>query len=114
MWQYILKVGVTAIIVIAVTEIAKRSSVWGGLLASLPLVSLLAFIWIYFDTGDKQTIAALSVNIFWLVLASLPLFLVLPALLRSGWSFWPSLATASVATIAAYAALLWLLRQFQG
>jgi hypothetical protein len=109
MWQLALKVALTAVVVVAVSEIAKRSSLWGAVLASLPLTSLLAFVWIYLETGNAQSIAQLSQSIFWLVLASLPLFLALPFLLRYGWPFWPSLGVACVVTVGAYTGLVWLL-----
>jgi hypothetical protein len=110
-WQFVLKVATTAIVVVAVAEIAKRSTFWGAVLASLPLTSLLAFVWLYLDTGDSQPVANLSRGIFWLVLASLPLFAILPALLNSGWKFWPSLLLSSLVTIGAYFALVWLLQR---
>lgn len=110
-WQLVLKVAITAIVVVAVAEIAKRSSLWGAVLASLPLTSLLAFIWLYVDTGDPQPVANLSRGIFWLVLASLPLFAILPALLNSGWKFWPSLLLSTVVTVGAYLGLVWLLQR---
>lgn len=109
MWEYIAKTLVTVAVVIAVAEIGKRSSFWGALLASLPLTSLLAFVWLYFDSRSIEAVADLSHGIFWLVLASLPLFLVLPALLRAGVSFWLSLGLACLAMIAAYFGLVWLL-----
>ena len=84
---------ITAIVVVAVSEIAKRNSLWAGLLASLPLTSLLAFVWIYLDSGNADQVATLSRSIFWLVLPSLLLFLLLPWLLRLGVGFWPSLAS---------------------
>ena len=109
MWQLVIKTVLTAIIVVAVSEIAKRSSFWGALIASLPLTSLLAFVWIYLDTGNTQNIAALAHAIFWLVLASLPLFLILPALLRYGVAFWPSLGLACTITVGVYYSLVWVL-----
>lgn len=109
MWYYAIKVAVSAIVIVAVAEIAKRSSIWAAALASLPMTSLLAFIWLYLDTGDTVRVAALSQNIFWLVLPSLVLLLVLPVLLRAGWTFWPSLLTSCAATALAYAAMVWLL-----
>lgn len=109
MWQLIIKTVLTAIIVVVVSEITKRSSFWGAVIASLPLTSLLAFVWLYLETGNTQTIMALSHGIFWLVLASLPLFLILPALLRYGWGFWPSLGLACTITIGAYYVLVWVL-----
>jgi len=108
-WQFLIKIAVTVAIVVAVSEIAKRSSFWGALLASLPLTSLLAFIWVYLETGNAHAVANLSHGIFWLVLASLPLFAVLPALLRAGTPFWPSLGVACAVTVAAYSGLIWLL-----
>lgn len=112
MWQYVFKVLLTAAVVVAISEISKRTTFWGAALASLPLTSLLAFVWLYVDTGDTQRVAALSQGIFWLVLPSLPLFLLLPLLLRGGVGFWPSLAVSCVITAAAYFAMVWLLSRF--
>lgn len=109
MWQYVIKIVLTVIVVIAVSEVGKRSSLLGAVLTSLPITSLLAFVWIHADTGDTQAVADLSRSIFWLILATLPLFLALPALLHRGVAFWPALAIACAITIAAYVALLWLL-----
>lgn len=109
LWQYGAKVAITAIVVVAVAEIARRSSFWGALLASLPLTSLLAFVWLYLDTGDTGRVASLSTGIFWLVLPSLPLFLVLPALLKAGWNFWLCLLVSSCITVACYAAMAFAL-----
>jgi hypothetical protein len=109
MWAYIIKVAVTAVAVVAVSEIAKRSPVWAALLASLPLTSLLAFVWLYRDTGEPERVAALAQGIFWLVLPSLVLFVSLPLLLRAGWGFWVSLTSSCVATTVAYLAMVWIL-----
>jgi hypothetical protein len=105
-------VAVTAVVVVGVAELARRSSFWGAVLASLPLTSLLAFVWLYLDTGNAQAVASLSSSIFWLVLPSLPLFLVLPALLRLGWSFWPSLGAACLVTVAAYLVVVLTVARF--
>ena len=112
MWQYAAKIIVTVALVIAVSEIAKRSSAWGAVLASLPVTSLLAFVWLYADTRDAQAVASLSQSIFWLILASLPLFLILSGAIRRGVAFWPSLALACSATVVAYLLLAWLLARF--
>ena len=112
MGQYAFKIGLSALILVAIAEIAKRSSFWAAALASLPLTSLLAFIWLYVDTGDMQKIATLSSGIFWLVLPSLLLFVLLPILLRSGLGFWLSLLTASTATALAYLGTIKLLALF--
>jgi hypothetical protein len=110
--QYVLKVVLSALVIVAVAEIAKRSTLWAAALASLPLTSLLAFVWLYLDTGDVQKIAALSGSIFWLVLPSLALLVLLPLLLRHGWGFWASLAVASAATALAYLGMIRLLGAF--
>jgi hypothetical protein len=112
MLQYIVKVAVSAILIVVVSELAKRNSIWAATVASLPLVSLLAFIWLYVETGDVNRIANLSQGIFWLVLPSLVLLLLFPALIRAGWHFWPSLLASCIATACAYAAMTWLLSRF--
>ena len=109
MWHYVVKIVLTAAAVVAVSEIAKRSTLWGAALASLPLTSLLAFVWLYLDTGDTKRVADLSQGIFWLVLPSLLLFVVMALLLRSGWSFWNSLGVSCVVTAAAYVGIVWCL-----
>jgi hypothetical protein len=108
---YALRTLISALILVAVAEIAKRSTVMGALLASLPLTSLLAFIWLYRDTHDTARVASLSLDIFWLVIPSLALFLALPLFIRLGWGFWLSLAGAITVTAACYAGLFWVLRQ---
>ncbi|MEO6800992.1 MAG: DUF3147 family protein [Rhodanobacter sp.] len=109
MWQYSAKILITVVLVIAVSEVGRRSSFWGAILASLPATSLLAFVWMYTGSGDVEAVARLSHSIFWLVLASLPLFLVLPTLLRHGIAFWPALTMACCVTVVAYFGLVWLL-----
>ena len=112
MGQYALKIGLSALILVVVAEVAKRSTFWAAALASLPLTSLLAFVWLYLDTGDTQKVAALAGGIFWLVLPSLLLFVLLPVLLRHGWGFWASLALSCGATALAYLAMIRLLAAF--
>ncbi|MBD8881781.1 DUF3147 family protein [Rhodanobacter sp. 7MK24] len=112
MLQYAFKVIVSALIIVAVSELGKRSSFWGALLTSLPLTSLMAFIWIWRDTGNTEAIASLSHGIFWMVIAALPLFLILPALLRNGVGFWSALGLSCLVTVGVYFALTWVLGRF--
>jgi hypothetical protein len=109
-----LKFGLSAAVLVMVSEIAKRSTVWAALLASLPLTSLLAFVWLYIDTRDTQKVAALSGDIFWLVIPSLALFPALAALLRYGVSFWLAMAGAVAITLLAYAITLHFLNTSTG
>ncbi|MBS0307883.1 MAG: DUF3147 family protein [Proteobacteria bacterium] len=112
MYYYLIKLVVSAVLIVAVSEIAKRNSGVAALLASLPLTSLLAFVWMQQEAAGSEKIAALSLQIFWLVLPSLPLFLLLAYLLRHGWSFWPALACACTAAASCYLLMLPLLRKF--
>jgi uncharacterized membrane protein YqaE (UPF0057 family) len=108
----LLKFSLSAAVLVAVSEIAKRSSVWAALVASLPLTSLLAFVWLYVDTKDTQKVAALSNYIFWLAIPSLALFPALAVLLRSGVTFWLAMAGAIALTLLAYAATVYALSVF--
>lgn len=112
MTYYALKVLVSAIVVVAVSEIAKRSSLLGGVLASLPLVSILAFTWLYVDTKSTEKIAALSYSIFWLVLPSLTLFVALPLLLKRTGNFYLSLIGAIAIMAVFYSVMAVVLRRF--
>jgi hypothetical protein len=112
MTQTILKFFISAAVIVAVSEISKRSTFIGGLLASLPLTSLLAFMWLWRDTHDSAKLAALSTSIFWLVLPSPVLFVVLPVLLKRGIAFWPSLGISVVAMLVSYGAMVFGLSKF--
>ena len=109
MIYYILKIAVSAALVLAVSEVAKRSNFIAGLIASLPIVSLRAISWLYADTRNPQKVAALSWSIFWLVLPSLSFFAAFAILLRKNWSFAPSLAAALIIMVASYSAMLLVL-----
>lgn len=112
MWYYITKVIVSAVLIVAISEIAKRSSVLGAVLASIPLVSVIAMIWLYHETGDTAKISALANGIFWLVIPSLVLFLALPLLLKTGLNFYLSLGISITLTAISYFLMLSLLKQF--
>ena len=111
MVYYVVKVAISALLIVAIAEISKRSSLVGALLASVPLVSVLAMIWLYIDTRDGERVAALANGVFWLVLPSLALFLALPLLLRHGVNFYLSMGLSVLLTIGCYWAMLGLLRQ---
>ena len=112
MMQTAIKVAITAVLVVAIAEAAKRSSLLGALIASLPMTSLLAILWLWHETGDEARVTSLAQGIFWLVLPSLVFFVALPVLLRAGWGFWPSLAAASGLTAAAYFVMVRILTRF--
>jgi len=106
MLYLVIKALLSGIIVAAVSEIARRNPGAGGLLASLPLVSVLGMIWLWRDTSDPVRLAAHAEATFWYVMPSLPMFLLIPWMLRSGWSFWASLLAGCLLTMALYAAMI--------
>ena len=108
MLYLLIKALLSGVIVAAVSEIAKRWPGLGGLVASLPLVSVLGMMWLWRDTHDPERMAAHATGTFWFVLPSLPMFLIIPALLRRGVGFWPALAAGCVVTMALYALTVWL------
>lgn len=112
MTYYLIKLFVSAGIIVAVSEIAKFNAGLGALVKSLPLVSVLAMIWLYIDTRDTARIAELSTGTFWLVLATLPMFLVLPGLLKAGWAFYPALMLSLAVMALCYVAAVPLLSRF--
>lgn len=112
MIESLIKVLATSLLVVASSEAAKRSILFGAVLASLPLTSLLAMTWLWIDTRDPEKVAALAGGIFWLILPSLTLLLALPLLLRRGVPFIPSLAVSIALTAASYFAMVAVLRRF--
>lgn len=97
----LLKAVLSGAIVAVASEVARRSSLLGAVLVSLPLTSILALSWLYRDTGDVDEVAALSWSILWVVVPSLVFFVALPLALRD-LGFWPALALACAVTAAAY------------
>lgn len=102
MSYYISKILITTALIVLISEIAKRSSLIGAILASIPLVSVLAMIWLYAETRDTAAVSALATGIFWLVLPSLALFVTLPVLLGRGVAFYPGLGISIALTVACY------------
>ena len=102
---------VTAAIVIAVSELAKRSDRLGGFVAALPLVTFLALIWLYVDKQPQAKIASHAWYTFWYVLPTLPMFLAFPVLLpRLG--FWPTILASVGITVVCFGLFALLVRQF--
>jgi hypothetical protein len=103
---FVLKLVITAFVVAAVSEVARRYSMAAAALASLPLTSILAMLWLYRDTQDVQKIIDLSYGIAWLVLPSVLFFIALPWLLQHGMKFYPAMLVACLAMSASYALFL--------
>lgn len=112
MFYIVIKILITSGLVVAISEIAKRSSMMAGILASIPLISVLGFIWLYLDTKEVEKISNLSTSIFWLVIPSLALFVTLPILLKKGIGFYPSLGIATSVTVVCYYLMIVVLGKF--
>lgn len=108
MYYLILKAAISGLIVAAASETARRWPGFGALIVSLPLVAILAMVWLWRDTGDGGQVAALSQSTFWFVLPSLPMFLAIPWLIRQGAPFWLALALGCALTTALYFAMVTL------
>lgn len=107
MWGWLaVKALVSGVIVAAVSEIARRYPGFGGLVASLPLVSVLGMLWLWNDKPDAANMADHSSATFWFVLPSLPMFLVIPALLRGGMNFYLALLLGCLLTVVLYAGMI--------
>ena len=99
MLYLLLKAAISGVIIAIVSEVAKRSPGAGALIASLPLVSVLGMMWLWRDTHDPDRMASHAGATFWYVLPSLPMFLLIPALLKRGVPFWAALGAGCLLTI---------------
>ena len=99
-------------LIAAISEIGKRLPVLAALVAALPLVSILAMILLWRERPVPEQVAHFSEATFWLVLPSLPMYLVMAALLRHGEPFWLSLALGCALTAVLYLIMLWVAPRF--
>ena len=112
MIQAIIKILVSSGIIFLVSEIAKKNTFFAGLIASIPLVSILSMLWLYFETEDIEKIKNLSNSILWMVIPSLTLFLALPVLINIGFNFYISLIISIIITIGCYSVTLLILSHY--
>ncbi len=106
MWQLLAKALLAGVMVAAIAELGRRLPTMGALVASLPLVSVLGMVFLWHARPDAENMAVHSAATFWYVLPSLPMFLVIPALLRNGVHFWAALVLGCVLTVALYLAMM--------
>jgi len=107
MLYLILKAAISGVLVAVASQLARRYPGFGALIASLPLVSVLGMIWLWKDKPDAGNMADHVQATFWYVLPSLPMFLVIPVLLRRGLPFWGALGLGCALTIGLYLAMTW-------
>lgn len=96
------KAVVSGALIALISTLAKKDNLAASIVHSLPLMSLLAFIWLFVETRDTALIARHAQGTLWFVLPTLPLFLALPWMLRRGLAFWPALGIGIVLTIVLY------------
>lgn len=108
----IIKILISAILIALISEISKRSTFFGAILASIPLVSVMAMIWLYIDTNDSLQVVQLSKGIFWLVIPSLVLFITFPYFIRLQLSFYTALIAALCAMVVTYFITIAVLDKF--
>lgn len=114
MWLAV-KFCLSAAIVVAVSEISKRSTLMAAVLITLPLISILSFVFIYLENKNASTIVAMSYEILWMgTIPSLVFFLLLPHLLKQQVSFWLALPMSCIAMAATYAVVMWVKAQWFG
>lgn len=111
MLYLLVKYALTAAVVVAVAEIAKRSDRLGALIAALPLVTVLTLLWLYFERQSEAKIGNHAYYTFWYVLPTLPMFLIFPAL-QTRFGFWWALGGGIVLTIGLFAIAALILRRF--
>ena len=112
MIQAIIKIMISSGIIVIVSEIAKKNTFFAGLIASIPLVSVLSMLWLYFETENIEKIKNLSSSIFWMVIPSLTLFLALPVLINIGFNFYISLIISILLTVGCYSVTLLILSHY--
>ncbi|WP_309498571.1 DUF3147 family protein [Sulfurovum sp.] len=112
MAYYIAKLVITALLIVLISEVTKRSSLMGALLAAIPLVSILAMTWMYIDTHDSKSAVEFSNRIIWLIAPSMTLFIAFPVLIKKGLSFYPSMLLSILMTIFAYYSVIFILGKF--
>ena len=108
----IVKVLLTAVIILMVNKVQLFSDKLSALLIALPLTSLLAMIWMWQGGQSSSRIAGHAEGTFWFVLPTLPMFLILPWMLRNNWTFWPALFANCILTVGFFWITVILLRKF--
>jgi hypothetical protein len=111
MTYLIIKAAISGILIALASEVARRQPGIGALIASLPLVSVLGMIWLWRDTQDPIKLADHAQATLWFVAPSLPMFLLIPVLLRRGMGFWPALLLGCALTVVLYLAVVLIARR---
>ncbi len=109
---FLVRALLSGVLVAIIALVARRSPGLGGLIAAIPLVSTLAMIWIWVDTQDREAVAAFSLSAFWYFLPTVPMFVIIPLLLRQGTDFWLALGCGVGVTMLFFLAMSRLLAAY--
>ncbi len=109
---FLLRAVISGLLIAAIAIISRRNPALGGLIASLPLISVLGMLWLWRDTRNATLMADHMEATFWYVLPSLPMFLIMPQMMRAGVNFWAALGAGCVITILLYLATISLAARF--
>jgi hypothetical protein len=112
MTYLLIKAAISGVLIALASEIARRFPGFGALVASLPLVSVLGMIWLWRDTRDPALLADHALGTLWFVAPSLPMFVLIPVMLRAGAGFYPSLLAGCALTVGLYLGMIWLAPKF--
>lgn len=110
--EFFIRALISGVIVAIIALVARKSPGIGGLIASIPLVSTLGMVWLWRDTGDPKLVADYVYSAFWYFLPSIPMFLLIPWLLRSGTSFWLALSAGAALTFVLYLVTIGIAARF--
>ncbi len=103
---------ISGLLVALASTIARRQPALGSLIVALPLVSVLSMIWLWRDGADSEAMARYVNGTFWFFLPSMPMFLIIPALLRRGIAFWPALGVGCAITVVLYLLMIAIVARF--
>ena len=106
------KIGLTALIIFAVVQVSERNTLLAAVFASIPIVSVLAMMWMNHEGQSAEQIAGFSKNIVWLLLPSLLMFIVMPLLIDRGWEFYPALGAGLATTILGYFLMMQIMEKY--
>jgi len=108
----LVKFGISAAVIVLVTKIQVVNDRLSALLIALPLTSVVAMIWMHLEKQEPERVANHASGTFWFVLPTLPMFLILPWMLRNGWGFWVALTANGLITIGLFWVTVFTLRRF--
>ncbi|MFU7527358.1 DUF3147 family protein [Qipengyuania sp. ASV99] len=107
MWAFVAKALLAGVMIAAIAEVGRRLPTTAALIASLPLVSILGMVFLWYSRPDAENMAQNAQATFWFVLPSLPMLLLIPVMLRSGAGFWVALVAGFVHNVLLYLAMVW-------